>query len=408
MVHLVKLKKNQEYQKRAEAVIAHSALTNSKRPQSFVRGIYPTHFVSAHGAKVADVDGNTYVDYICGLGSQLFGHTDPSIQSAVSRQLLRGPMFSLGSALEVEVAELFQNQFCYLERVRFLKTASEACSAAVRIARVFTESYWVYSEGYHGWHDEFTSLTPPAKGVACGEWMQLLQPWDGFGNRLEGAAAVIVEPVITDWSEERINWLRKLRHETEKSGTLLIFDETITGLRFPGLSVAKHTGINPDLCVMGKSIAGGLPLALVGGRADVMSCDYFVSSTFAGDCLALSAARAVFGLINTPGVMELLQSRANKFCDKFNAIAPDLIKIEGYNTRGIFVGSDMNKALFMQECVKAGVLFGPAFFYGTEHHVHDDFTLGICKSVLNRIVNNEVKLEGEMPQKAYAQKVREK
>lgn len=403
------MKKSFEYQKRAEAVIAHGALTNSKRPESFVKGVYPSHVTHGRGATLTDVDGNTYIDYICGLGSQLFGYTDELIQEAVMHRLGRGTVFSLGSHLEVEVAEKFQHKFHYLERMRFLKTASEACSASLRIARAYTSKRYVFAHGYNGWHDGFTSLTPPAKGVpdiysrAIGKLPIDFSP-DTFENDV---AAVILEPVITDLSDERINWLRRLRHETEQAGVLLIWDETITGIRFPSLSVAKYTGINPDLTIMGKAIGGGYPLAIVGGRADVMNTDYFVSSTFAGDCIALSAAAAVLHIINIPGVLEDLHRQANSFCEKFNAIAPDLVKIEGYGTRGVFNGTDIHKALFMQECVKAGVLFGPTFFYGTEHHKHDAFTLSVCNAVLNRIRNNEVRLEGEMPQTPFAQRVRQ-
>lgn len=408
-MNLRPLANNHRLQERANRVIAHGALTNSKRPQSFIQGVYPTHLSDGIGAQVRDADANLYVDYICGLGSILFGHRHQVITDHILSQLNRGTIFSLGTELEVQVAELFQNHFHYLHQMRFLKTSSEACSAAVRIARAFTGKRCILSDGYHGWHDEFTSLTPPANGVApaFGKSIGKL-PTDFTPAMLEiDVAAVIIEPVVTELSESRIDWLRRLRNETEKAGVLLIFDETITGLRFPKLSVAKFTGIDPDLSILGKSIAGGLPLSLVGGRQDVMSADYFVSSTFAGDCLALAAAKAVFEIIKTPGVMEDLQNDANAFCKAFNSLYPELVTIEGYGTRGLFKGDDLTKALFMQECVKAGVLFGPSFFYGTTHKRFDDTALSVCKSVLNRIKNGEVKLEGPAPQKPFAQKVRE-
>jgi glutamate-1-semialdehyde 2,1-aminomutase len=400
----VNRKRSEEFQKRAEKVIAHSALTNSKRPESFIKGVYPTHLEWGIDSRVYDVDRNCYVDYICGLGSQLFGYRNYPITVAVNRQISAvGTIFSLGSKLEVEVAELFCNQFSYIHQLRFLKTASEACSAAVRIARSFTGKQHIYSNAYHGWHDEFTSLTPPANGVPEHAFIHALRD----GEIPSDAAAVIIEPVITDLSQPRINYLRTLSAECKNRGIVVIWDETITGLRFPDLSVAKHTGIDPDLTIMGKAIGGGYPLALVGGRRDIMSCEYFVSSTFAGDCVALAAAKAVFGIINTAGFQETLHGKANSFCTQFNSIAPHLLKIEGYGTRGVFKGNEVTLALFMQECVKAGVLFGPSFFYGTSHHTQDDFTLGVCRAVLNRIDNKEVKLEGEMPKKPYAQKVRD-
>jgi glutamate-1-semialdehyde aminotransferase len=272
-------KRSQELQRRANDVIAHGALTNSKRPASFVEGVYPTHFRDGRDAYLTDVDGNGYVDYIGGLGAHHFGYRHPEITEAVRKQVQDfGSIFSFASDLEVEVAEGFRDRFPFLQRLRFLKTASEACSAAIRIARAFTKKACVLSEGYHGWHDDFVSLTPPAEGVPARYWMETLPTKEPI--LYEQLAAVIVEPVIVDAGPDRIRWLHELRAETKKRDVLLIFDETITGIRYPGLSVAKATGIDPDIAIMGKAIGGGYPLALVGGRADVMSCDYFVSSTY--------------------------------------------------------------------------------------------------------------------------------
>lgn len=402
------LSASRKLQARADQVIAGGALTNSKRPQSFVRGVYPTHIQRGIDAVVFDADGNKYVDYICGLGSQLFGYRNDRINAAVMNQLTaRGSIFSLGTELEVEVAEGYANLFSHIEQVRFLKTGSEACSAAIRIARAATGRTLVLSDHYHGWSDEFTSLTPPASGVPPQNHIKKL--WRNQNDIASGeAAAVILEPVAIDCSEDNVKYLRSLRASTAASGTLLIFDETITGLRYPGLSVSKRYGIDPDLTIMGKAIGGGLPLALVGGRAQYMSADYFVSSTFAGDCLALAAAKAVLDILKDQTVLIRLESQAKAFQTLFNRIQPDLALLEGYGTRCAFkFPSDMTKALFFQECVKAGVLFGPSFFYGTTHHEHDEFTLGVCKSVLTRISNNEVKLEGELPVTPFAQKVRE-
>lgn len=403
------LTKSQDLQSRANRVIAGGALTNSKRPQSFVQGVYPTHIHRGIDALLYDVDQNKYVDYICGLGSHLFGYRNEEIQGAVTAQLAnRGAVFSLGTELEVEVAEMFCDRFPHIEQLRFLKTGSEACSAAVRIARAFTGKPYILSDGYHGWHDEFTALTPPANGVLGYYCIGRLNDHPKPPKPSEQLAAVIVEPVISDYSEERIKYLRKLRDETSADGALLIFDETITGLRFPHGSVAKYAGINPDLTIMGKAIAGGLPLAIVGGKASVMSADYFVSSTFAGDCLALAAAKAVLNMTRDATVLGRLEVQAKAFQLKFNEIAPALVSLEGYGTRGVFkFASDLVKALFFQECCKAGVLFGPSFFYGTKHSEHDAFTLSVCKSVINKISNNEAKLEGQMPVTPYAQRVRE-
>lgn len=398
-------KRSEELQSRADQVIAGGALTNSKRPQSFVQGVYPTQIKHGLGAIVTDVDGNELVDYICALGAQLVGYRHPAIESEVINQIRKGTIFSLGTELEIEVAEMLRSRFNFIQKLKFLKTGSEACSAAVKIARAFTGRSLILSEGYHGWHSEFTSLTPPAHGIPP-IYSQVIVPL----NKREisiATAAVIIEPVIVDQSPERIALLRNLRDQTSKNGALLIFDETITALRFPEYSVAKFYGIEPDLIIMGKALGAGYPLSLIGGRADVMSADYFVSSTFAGDCVALAAAKALLKLTYDRNIMNRFWDKGKAFCDKFNSIDKDLIRIDGYGTRGLFIGEARAKALFMQECVKAGVLFGPSFFYGLQHEFQDDFTLGVCHTVLNRIKNGQVNLEGQMPQTPFAQKARE-
>lgn len=408
--------RNFMYERRAREVIAHAALTNSKRPESFVRGIYPTHLSAGFGCTVYDVDRNSYLDYICGLGTNLLGYQNQEVQNRILAALGSGISLSLPTIYEVELAEKIQNLFPYMERMRFLKTGSEGCSAAVRIARAATGRPYVLSEGYHGWHDQFVALTPPAKGVvewpSCEHWAPT-HPINRMDDLIDvegesSIAAVIIEPVVTDVSDERINWVRKVREECTRMGALLIFDETITGLRFPGLSFAKWTGIEPDLTVMGKALANGLPLSVVGGRKKYMDADYFVSSTFAGETLSLAAAMGVLDQVKRADVMENLWTRGGKFFERFNAISPELVHLEGYNTRGVFRGRDeVTLALFLQETCKAGILFGPTWFYCAEHWRHDDMVLSTCDLILRRIRNNEVRLEGEMPQKPFAQRVRD-
>jgi glutamate-1-semialdehyde 2,1-aminomutase len=399
------LSQSQNLQSRANRVIAHGALTNSKRPQCFVEGVYPTHIHRGIDALTYDVDQNKYVDYICGLGTHLFGYRNEHIHGSVTAYLSnRGAIFSLGSELEVEVAENICDKFPQIEMLRFLKTGSEACSAALRIARAATGRSHVVSEGYHGWHDEFTSLTPPSIGIPQQQHIRKHPKWPNL-NEL---AAVIVEPVITEMSDVRTGWLHELRSFTRKCGALLIFDETVTGLRFPSMSVAKHLGIDPDLTIMGKAIGGGFPLALVGGKREVMAAEYFVSSTFAGDCVGLSGARAVLNIIKDATVLERLEVQAKAFQLNFNHLNPSVVSLEGYGTRCAFKFQDnLTMGRFFQECCKAGVLFGPSFFYGTKHSVHDEFTLSVCKSVLNKISNNAVKLEGNAPVVPFVQRARE-
>lgn len=388
---------------RAKDVIAHGALTNSKRPESFIEGVYPTHLVKARGCYAWDVSGRRYIDYICSLGAILLGHANNSVIRAIRAQLDLGSIFSLSSALEIEYAERIRALFPYMEKIRILKTGTEGCMAAIRIARSFTGRPVILTQAYHGWSDDFVSLTPPASGVVlCDRMIATLNDLEQINQKV---AAVIVEPVITQYDEHRITWLNVLREQCTRQGALLIFDEVITGGRFEKFSVANAIGIRPDISVKGKALGGGLPLAVVGGRREVMDSEYFVSSTFAGDTLAMAASLALIKEL-TPEIHSKILTAGDEFRTRFNKLSK-LVQIDGYHTRGVFAGSEMHKALFMQEACKAGVLFGPSWFYSKSHIEENDNVLNLCGMILQRIESGQVKLEGKMPVKPYTKKVRE-
>lgn len=392
-----------EMAQRAENAIAHGALTNSKRPESFVKGVYPQHLSRGLGAYVWDTLGNQYVDMTGALGSNLLGYAQEEICEAIARRSRLGTSLPLGTELEVQCAERVKEFFPFIERVRFLKTGSEACSAALRIARVFTERQNVMSEGYHGWHDEFTYLTLPARGVPHQSHISkptLLKP-----NK--DTAAVIVEPVQTDYSEERKDFLKRLRQECSEAGALLIFDEVITGFRVPEYSIAKNWDVTPDLICLGKCAAGGMPLSIVGGLANVMESDYFVSSTFAGETVTLSAAMKFMDLLSNKFQLPFLWEKGAQFLASFNKIWGNGVSLEGYPTRMILKAHDEStKALFMQECCKAGILMGPSVFFTFPHIELMDELLSSFSDILIRLRMGEFKLEGELPKTPFAQKAR--
>lgn len=383
--------------------IAQTSLTNSKRPSTFVEGVYPIALSRGYGAHVWDTKRNKYCDFVCGLGSNLLGYGDVEIAAAVFAAARDGLTLSLGSPLEVEYAEQIKSIFPFIDHVKILKTGSEGTHAALRIARAYTGRELVLSEGYHAWHDDFVSLTPPALGVPKRHWMGELKhcPID------ERVAAVIVEPVITDASDARKAYLKELREQCTRAGALLIFDEVITGFRFPRFSVSNYWGIEPDLLVLGKAIGGGMPLAVVGGKRAVMNdVEYFVSSTFAGERASLAAGLKVIEMLKGKRKIEELWIAGEQFQRKFNKLS-DKLKIEGYPTRGVFVGDEMVKALFWQEMCRAGVIFGPSFFFNFHHIPLIDDVISACKDVLTRIKTGSVELDGELPKKPFAQKQRE-
>lgn len=396
---------NTSWGNRADLAIAHGALTNSKRPSCFVKGVYPTHLARGLGVELFDTSGKRYVDFICGLGTNLIGYADGEIATAIYDRALKGASLSLSSTVEVEAAEKMKEVFPYLDRVRFLKTGSEACSAAIRIARAVTGRHMILSEHYHGWHDAFVSLTPPALGVPHHqEIAPLTRRADVYP---ESVAAIIVEPISTDASTKRIHELIELREWCDKHGALLIFDEVITGFRHPKHSASVHYGVKADLSCFGKAMGNGMPIAAVGGSKAVMEgADYFVSSSYAGETLSLAAAIKTMTLLQTKYDIQHLWEKGAYFIERFNKLYPEALTIEGYATRGVFKGNDMTKALFFQESCKAGMLFGPSFFVAFPHMALFDQILENCRDILLNIKLGRVRLEGEMPKTPYAQKVR--
>jgi len=413
------VEENTTWDQRSRLAIAHGALTNSKRPECFIKGVYPTHVTYGKGCYLY-AQGKRYTDFICGLGTNLVGYGHPRINQAIEKQLsLGGITMSLGSELEVTTAERFKMLFPWCDRVRFLKTGTEAAMSAVKIARAATGRTLLLSEGYHGHWEGFISLTPPALGCVQSDRLdvRLLAT-----NRemIKEAAAVIVEPVMTDMSDERKQWLIALREECTKHGTLLIFDEIITGFRTPKFSFSNYWGIEPDILLLGKCIAGGLPLSVILGRKEVMECgEYFVSSTFAGDTLSLAACVATIDLLEKELSLEDLWHSGTRFTNLMNdafsgvTLSPNSENMPlmlGFPARGVFSAGPLSteaRNLLWQESARSGILFGPSWFISFAHTREIlDSVINAAGSIALRIKSGNVKLEGAAPVSPFAQRMR--
>jgi glutamate-1-semialdehyde 2,1-aminomutase len=396
---------NQTWRNRAELAIAGGALTNSKRPSSFVEGVYPTHLTRGEGCFVWDTDKKKYIDFICGLGSNLLGYGNQEISRVIADRANQGATLSLGSTIEVEAAEKVKELMPFIERLRFLKSGTDACSAAMRIARTFRGKGEILSDGYHGWSDEFVSLTPPALGVYS---EHMIAKFESLEQIDHDTAAVIIEPIVLDASDARREYLHRLRKKCDETGALLIFDEVITGFRVPEFCVAKYFGVTPDLVCLGKAMGGGMAVSAVGGRAEVMECgEYFVSSTFAGETLSLAASLKAMTLLQTKYDIQYLWERGGYFMERFNSIWPDGIRMTGYPTRGSFSGNPETIALFCQEACKGGLLFHPkSWFFNFKHLDLIDQVLNTCQDIMVRIRAGGVKLEGALPVAPFAARLR--
>ena len=242
------------------------AQTMSKRANQFPAG-YPAFIERGSGARVWCPDGHEYVDWICGLGAMTLGYQHSAVETAVLRQLSRGVSFSLAHRLEVEVAEQLVGMIPCAKpdgMVRWVKTGSEACAAAVRIARMVTGRERVLVCGYHGWHDGYAASRPEHPGVPEA-LADLVTPFvhGNLGSlraALEGGsppAAVILEPAMN--AHPAPGFLEGVLTLAHAAGALVIFDEMITGFRWASGGAQAFYGVTPDLAVFGKGLASGYP-----------------------------------------------------------------------------------------------------------------------------------------------------
>ncbi len=287
---------------RANAVIPTGASTGSKRAatlygESGVVQDVPTHFVSASGCRVMDVDGGRFLDCTMALGSVALGYAEPSVTQAVITAASEGNVSALSSWREVEVAERLCALIPCAERVQFLKSGAEAVSAAVRIARTYTSRAHVVGCGYFGWHDwsSDSAGVPQAtrhlfSRVPFDDMSALERAVETAGRDL---AAIVLEPIVEREPSEM--WLLRARELCDANGAVLIFDEVKTGFRVAPGGWQEVSGVTPDLAAFGKAMANGYPLAAVVGREPVMSAarDTWISSTLASEGTALAAALAV-------------------------------------------------------------------------------------------------------------------
>jgi glutamate-1-semialdehyde 2,1-aminomutase len=270
---------------------------------NFRFGISPTPLVieSARGACVVDADGNELIDYYLAMGPMILGHNPKSIIDAAKKQLDRGILFSAQTESEIEAAELVCKLVPCAERVRFGSSGTEMIQAALRLARAATGRQVVVKfEGhYHGWLDSVQWSVAPLP-EACGPperpakvaGTEGQDPWTAENISILGwndlgsvevrlaqgdVAAVIMEPAMCNTSAipPREGYLEGVRAACRKHGTILIFDEVITGFRLSVGGAQKLFGVTPDLATFGKAIANGFPVAALTGRADLM--DRFVS-----------------------------------------------------------------------------------------------------------------------------------
>ena len=383
-------RKSIELTKLARTVTPGGVQTMSKRAERFPEGAFPAYIIGGEGARVEDVDGNEYVDYICGLGAVSLGYWNGQIMKSIEGYI-GAPTLPLGSPLEAEVAQMLIDMIPCAEMVRFVKTGSEACTAAVRIARRYTRRDHIVSIGYHGWHDWAVP-----DGIENGYTTFL--PYNDL-DRIEDClrsyehAAVIIEPVLFEPPQD--GYLQGVIDLCTKHGALCIFDEMVTGFRWSLTGASGYFDVKPHMAVYGKALANGFPLACVVGPKKVMRYADCISGTFGGETVSLAAAKAAL-----PQHLESVGRQWMRGGEFLNMCADLDIPVSGYavHPRIDYTGKKM--ALFLQETARRGVLFHPGGFNISSALTNED--MKVTRKALEgamRAMDGGVKLEGKMPRK---------
>lgn len=298
-------------------------------------GVPPIALVDARDARVRDAEGRTYVDWIGAWGPALLGHAHPGVVAAVGRAVQHGVLFGLVSPAEVELAERVTSRVPCCKMVRFVATGTEATMSTLRLARAATGRAAVikFAGCYHGHGDSFliragsgaaTFGVPDSPGVTAGaagdtriaRYNDLDDVDRAFRETPDGVAAVIVEPVAGNMGcvPPEPGFLDGLRERCDRHGTLLVFDEIITGFRVGPGGAAQRFGVTPDLVTLGKALGGGMPLAAFGGRRDLMgkispAGPVYQAGTYAAHPLSVAAALAVMDTLDgDPGLWARLDA----------------------------------------------------------------------------------------------------
>jgi glutamate-1-semialdehyde 2,1-aminomutase len=393
------------WEQRLNESIAQESLTNSKAPKMGILGVTPTIIKRSSGAMFEDIYGKTYIDYTSGLGANLFGYGNERIAKALEKHLREGFSNSLATVHEIECAELLKELFPFVERFKFRKTGGDACVSALKFARNYTGRTRILSQDYHGDSDHFVSLTPPHSGITDDFDIWKLED-DLIDNKV---AAIIIEPVQIDNSDKRIEWLKELRSKCNRLGILLIYDEVITGFRYRKHSVSMDTGIKPDIIILAKAMANGLPLSAIGFKNKEICEDFtvFCSSTFAGETLSLISCKEVCKmLLDGSSDINVLWNSGNSFFEGFNQLSKGIVNIKHYCSRGSVEGYPENKALVMQEMAKSGLFMGQSPMYNFAHIPYNFVVLNSLQSIFEKIRLGAVKLEGPLPESPFSQNVR--
>ena len=305
----------------------------ARRPSDFIEGEYPIFLEYGKGCRLTDVDGNEYIDFLCGYGPIILGYREEEVDEAVTRQIrAKGFCFTLTQRYQNELAKKLSELVPCSEMSIFLKTGSDATTASIRIARAYTNRVKVMRCGYHGWHDWCVEMKGgiPEKfyeDVHEFRYNKLDQLEELMAKYGKETAAIIMtpfgHPLHQKMEEPKPGFLEGVREIATKYGAILVFDEVRTCFRLRMGGAQELYRVTPDLTVLGKGMANGYAISVVTGKAKVMMAaaeKLFISSTFFPNSDGYIAALKTIEILERDNVLDKIWGKGGRFLKEIQDI----------------------------------------------------------------------------------------
>ncbi len=403
------LTKSMELLAQAEAIVPGTTQSLMKRPEQFAYGSFPVFIDHGDGALVTDVDGNQYIDYICGLGATTLGHNHPAVVEAIRNNLDKGLIHSLPTEVELRATQALLDIIPNAEMARFFKTGADATSAAVRLARHVTKRERIITVGYNGWHDHFMYYTPgvPAVLSQYTEQVSLMSPHEKpnliaainkHGDQL--AAVLLSMPYKHCLDAEYLNEVKAACHAV---GALFVLDEVVTGFRLALGGAQEFYGVDADFVCLSKGIAAGMPLSAIAGPKKYLErlSDLQVSTTFGGEMLSLEVCYEVINVYRNTNYFAHVASLGQRLREGVNAKAEALgvaLRVCGYDAIPFFAfAPDMPTHARLMEALlgavaKHGVILRRDVNFLTSAHTAEqiDFTIEAVAKGLQELLDRGI------------------
>ncbi len=324
--------RSQELFEEAKTLVPGGVL-GARKPGDFIEGEYPIFLEYGKGSRLTDVDGNEFIDFLCGYGPIILGYREDEVDDAVIKQIKdKGFCFTLTQRYQNQLAKKLTELVPCSELSIFLKTGSDATTAAIRIARAYTNRIKVMRCGYHGWHDWCVEMKGgiPEKfyeDVYEFRYNNLDQLDDLLKKYGDQTAAIIMtpfgHPIHQKMETPKPGFLEGVRELANKHGTVLVFDEVRTCFRLKMGGAQELYGVTPDLTVLGKGMANGYAISVVTGKADVMMAaaqKLFISSTFFPNSDGYIAALKTIEIMERDNVLNNIWEKGNRLLAKIQNI----------------------------------------------------------------------------------------